>query len=69
MISDFYNIQIANLKKLVPIFFAKEMYVLHCEKLQLELILGLKLKKINHVLEYRSITMAQNICNSTLKKK
>ena len=35
MISDFYNIQIANFKKLVPSFFDKEMYVLHCEKLQL----------------------------------
>ena len=39
------NISIGNVKKLVPNFFDKENYVLHCENLQLYLRLGLKLKK------------------------
>ena len=33
------------LKKLLPNFFDKEMYVLHYENIQLYLRLGLKLKK------------------------
>ena len=45
MVSDFYNILIGNVKKLVPNFFDKEKYVLHYENLQFYLTLGLKLKK------------------------
>ena len=33
MISDFYNITIGNVEKLVPNFFDKEQYVLHYENL------------------------------------
>ena len=44
-IADFYNIISGNVKKLVPIFFDKEKYVLHYEKMKLYLRLGLKLKK------------------------
>ena len=47
MISDFYNIPIGNIKKLVRNFFDKEKYVLHYEHLQLYLRLQLKLKKKN----------------------
>ena len=32
-ITDFYNVSIDNVKKLVPNFFDKEKYVLHYEKL------------------------------------
>ena len=42
-IADLYNINIGNVKKLVPNFFDKEKYVLHYENLRL----GLKLKKRN----------------------
>ena len=42
--SDFY-IPIDSNKKLVPNFLDKERYVLHYEKLQLYLRLGLKLKE------------------------
>ena len=42
MVSDFYNILIGNVKKLVPNFFDKEKYVLHYENLQFYLALGLK---------------------------
>ena len=36
-ITDLYSISIDNVKKLVPEFFDKEKYVLHCENLQLYL--------------------------------
>ena len=53
MTSNFYNIPISNVKKLVLNFFNKEKYVLHYEKLQLYLRLELKLKKkIHRVLEF-----------------
>ena len=49
--ADFYNIPIGNIKKLLSNFFDKEKYVLHYKNLQLYLKPGLKLKKINCVLE------------------
>ena len=51
-IANLYNIPISNVKKLVPNVFDKETYVLHYEKFQLYLRLGLKLKKIYRVLEF-----------------
>ena len=51
--ADFYNNSISNVKKLVPNFFDKEKYVFHHENLQLYLKLGLKLKKMNCVLEFK----------------
>ena len=52
-----YQLKIANLykdnvKKLVPNFFDKEKYVMRYENVQLYLRLGLKLKKIHHVVEF-----------------
>ena len=44
-IPDFYNTSIGNIKKLVPKFFDKKMYVLHYENLQLSLRLRFKLKQ------------------------
>ena len=44
-IADLYNIPAGNVKKLVPNFFDKEKNVLHYQKLQLYLRLGLKIKK------------------------
>ena len=53
MVSDFYNILIGNVKKLVPNFFDKEKYVLHYENLQFYLTLGLKSKKTKRrILEF-----------------
>ena len=51
-IADLYSIPIGNVSKLVPNLFGKENYVIRYEKLQLYLRLGLKLKKIHHVLEF-----------------
>ena len=51
-IANLYNIPIGTVKKLVPNFFEKEKHALHYENLQLNLRLGLKLKKIHQVLEF-----------------
>ena len=51
-IADHYITPIGNVKKLVPNFFDKEKYVIHYENLKFCLRLGLKLKKIHHVLEF-----------------
>ena len=51
-ISDFYNIPIGNVKKLVPDFFDKEKYVIHYDNLKLNLRIGLKLKEIHPILEF-----------------
>ena len=48
-IADHYNIQIGNVKKLVPNFFD---YVIHYENLQLYLRLELQLRKVHRVLEF-----------------
>ena len=45
------KITIDHVKKLAPNFFGKEKYVLHYENVQLYLRLGLKLIKIQRVLE------------------
>ena len=42
MISDFYDILISGVKKLVPKFFRKEKYARHHDNLQLNLRLKLK---------------------------
>ena len=46
------NIPIENVKKLVANLFDKEKYVIHYEKLNIYLMLGLKLKKTHIVLEF-----------------
>ena len=51
-IADLYNIPISNAEKLVPNFFDKEKYVIHYKNLKLYLRLGLKLKKIQRILEF-----------------
>ena len=45
MITDFYNILMGNVKRLVSNFFDKEKHVLHYENVQLYLRLRLKLKQ------------------------
>ena len=44
-ITNFYNISIGNVKKLVSNFFDKEQYLLQYENLRPYLRVGLKLKK------------------------
>ena len=56
-IADLCNIRIGNVKKLVPNYFDKEVYVFHYENLELFLRLGLKLKKKTSRVRIQSITM------------
>ena len=58
-IADLYNIPIGNVKKLVPNLFDKEKYMIHYEKLQLYLRLGLKLKKNTSRIRIQGISMAK----------
>ena len=56
-IADLCNIRIDNVKKLVPNYFDKEVYVFHYENLELFLRLGLKLKKRTSRVRIQSITV------------
>ena len=56
-IADLCNIRIGNVKKLVPNYFGKEVYVFHYENLESFLRLGLKLKKKTSRVRIQSITM------------
>ena len=47
----------------MPDFFDKEKYVIHYEKLQLYLRIGLKLKKKTSCIRIQSIKMAKIICS------
>ena len=50
-ITDWYNIPIGNVEKLMTNIFDKKIYVHHYENLKLHLRPGLKLKKLHHVLK------------------
>ena len=52
-IKDKFNISSGNVNKLIPTLRDKKNYVLHEDNLKLYLSLGLKLKKIHRVLEFR----------------
>ena len=68
-IADHYNIPIDNVKKLVPNSFDQEKYVIHYENLKLYLRLGLKLKKIHHILEFnQSQWLKQHVDFNTQKR-
>ena len=49
-----------DIKKLVPNFFDKEKYLLHCQNAQLYLRLGLMLKNISRI-KIQSIIMVKSI--------
>ena len=72
---NFYIIPIGNVKELVPKFFYKGKYMLHCKNLQIYLRLRLKLKKIHHALEFNQsqwlkpyIEFSKRKKNRTIKK-
>ena len=52
-IKEDYKISSGNVQKLIPTLYDKEKYVLHEENLKLYLSLGLKLKKVHRVLQFR----------------
>ena len=69
-IADKYNISIGLVSKLVPMLRDKKEYVLHYRNLQLYLDLGLKIKKVHHVLQFnQSPWIKQYIDFNTKKRK
>ena len=77
MLSDYcreiknkFNISSGNVNKLIPTLSDKKNYVLHEENLKLYISLGLKLKKIHRVLEFREKPwLKQYIDFNTEKRK
>ena len=67
-IADLRNIPIGNIKKLVLIFLIKK-YMLHYEKLQLYLRLGLKLKKVHRVLEFNQSQLLRPYVDFNTQKR
>ena len=51
-IQEKYGISIGQVDKLIPTLSDKKNYVSHYRNLKLYLSLGLKLKKVHHVLEF-----------------
>ena len=69
MIADFNKIPIGNVKKLVLNFFEKEKYLFHYENLHYYLRLGLKLKKIHHVLEFDQSRLIKPYVELNIQKR
>ena len=67
--ADHYNIPIAIAKKFVPELFDKEKYAIHYENLKLYLSLGLKIKKIQRLLELHQFNQWLKQYNESKKKK
>lgn len=68
-IQEKYGISIGQVDKLIPTLSDKKNYVLHYYNLQLYLSLGLKLKKVQHVLEFdQSPWLKQYIDFNTQKR-
>ena len=63
-IAELWNIPIDNVRKL-----DKEIYVLHQENLQLYLRLGLKFKKVHHVLEFNQSQWLKLYANCNTQKR
>ena len=69
-IAEKYNILIGLVRKLIPTLKDKKGYVLHCRNLHLYMALGLKVKKVNRVLEFdQSPWLKQYIDFNTEKRK
>ncbi|XP_057302729.1 uncharacterized protein LOC130636895 [Hydractinia symbiolongicarpus] len=64
-----YNILIGDVKKLIPTLHKKEKYVVHCRNLELYISSGLKVKKVDRILEFdQSPWLKQYIDSNTNKR-
>ena len=69
-IADKYDINVGDIKKLIPNLGNKTKYVVHFKNIQLYLLLGIKLTKIHRVLQFKqSDWMKKYIDFNTEKRK
>ena len=68
-IADKYNINVGDVKKLIPNLGNKTKYVLHYRNLQLYLSLGMKLIKIHNVLQFKQSDWMKNYIDFNTEKR
>ena len=68
-IADEYKLKVGDVKKLIPNLGKKIKYVLHYRNLQLYLSLGMRLTKVQRVLEFKQSDWMNNIFILIQKKE